>query len=40
MQQSHIYYVARREAMFVGRVVGVQTKWDKPVFGYMNYVIM
>ena len=32
MQLSHICYVARRETMFVGRVVGVQTEWDKPVF--------
>ena len=38
MQQSHIY-VVKREAMFAGRVVGVQTKWDKPVFGFTNYVI-
>ena len=39
MQQSHIYYVVRRGVMLVSREVGVQTKWDKPVFGYTNYVI-
>ena len=39
MQQSHIYYVVKGEAMFGGRVVGVQNKWDKPVFGLTNYVI-
>ena len=39
MQQSHIYNVVKRDAMFAGSVVGVQTKWDKPVFGLTNYVI-
>ena len=39
MQQSHICYVVGRWIMFVGREVGVQTEWDKPVFGYPNYVI-
>ena len=39
MQQSHNYYVVKREAMFAGRVVVVQTKWGKPVFGFTNYTI-